>query len=156
MKSLAIFAAAVGSGVFLIEEAEAQGKGLEIDVQTALPYKNRPGNEFQMRFTSAAAPEGRMVKIDPDDMVLATYNGRRILVPRYRFMEKINTSLPNVPGGPSPAQIAIIMQSEQANTVDAASVQTLFLHLVHDHKVPQAQINEAMKRCYPAFGLPMP
>jgi hypothetical protein len=129
--------------------ASAQEQTKIIITPAQQTYRNIVGNEFTMIFTSVAAPEGRTIMIDPDDVmpVVDPRNGKFTATPRFRFLESINSRLPAVPGGPSPAQISQMNESSGSNTVDGKSVSSMFYHLVNDHKVPQQQIWDALKRC---------
>lgn len=111
-------------------------------------YRDNPGNEFVMKFTSKAAPEGRDIVIDPDDTMplIDPRNGKFTVTPRFRFLEKINRGLPNVPGELSQGEIARMVESPGSYSVDGRSVASLFHHLTHYHGVPQNQIWEAVKK----------
>jgi hypothetical protein len=88
--------------------------------------------------------------------VTLTQTNKTVLAPRWRFMERINSSLPSVPGGASMAQLTAIMNSERANTIESATVMSHYLHIVCDHKVPMQQVDEAMRRSHEKRGLPTP
>ena len=121
-------------------------------------YRNIPGNEFRMRFTSMAAPEGRMVTIDPDDMMVMCHptKGHKVLTPRFRFMTRINEQMPNVPGMEMSAnEVAQKMREDSGITVDGNSVASMFKHLVTDHKIPLQQIEEAMRQVHARRNVPI-
>ncbi len=143
----------MAAGVLLVtlafRTASAQEAPKIVITPAQQTYRNIPGNEFTMAFASVAAPEGRQVTIDPDDVmpVIDPRNGKFTVTPRFRFLESINSQLPTVHGGLTPAQISQITKTSASNTVDGQSVSSMFYHLVNDHKVPQRQIWDAIKRC---------
>lgn len=120
-------------------------------------YVNIPGNEFVMRMTSEKFPNGHDVLIDPDDMVPykgPETKGQIVLMPRDRFPLQINEAFPEVPG----AQIPPLKPGE------ATGVRTTATYLDHltapsskmGHGIPIKQVNEAMRRCYEPWGIPIP
>ena len=135
--------------------ANAQGPTLTKEQQA---YRNIPGNEFQIMMTSRVETKGKMVTIDPDDMMPAIdpKTNKLTLIPRFRFMARINEQMPPVAGEITATQRQQLTGAEGDNTTDARSVGVMYYHLVQNHRIPQDQITRAMYNCFPARGIPAP
>tara|TARA_R110001592_G_scaffold16881_12_gene71685 strand:+ start:4718 stop:5455 length:738 start_codon:yes stop_codon:yes gene_type:complete len=133
--------------------------------QDDMLYKDIPGNEFTMTFTSASFPQGRQVTIDPDDMMPVNdprRDGRVVLAPRQRFFYEINNQLPTIPG----REMASLGPNEGLSPKGSI---TMYKHLTDEpmmgrngdvigggHGISQEQIMDAMRLCHEPRGVPYP
>ena len=116
-------------------------------------YHDYQNNEFYIILTSPQYPEGKRVKIDPDDLFLFNsprYNGRVSAAPRERFWLAINAQLPNVPGLDMPAP-------KEGEAIGVKFAATFMKHLSdaypQGHGLPREQLIEAVKKCLPALDI---